>query len=59
MVCVVWQVILLKRFAQTGQHVNKVETLVRFPLRGLDLTRWLEGPVSVRVCAWVCGTWRR
>ena len=24
---------------------DKIGTLVRFPLRGLDLTRWVEGPV--------------
>lgn len=39
------QIIVLKRFYHTGRDYDKIGTLVRFPLRGLDLTRWVEGPV--------------
>lgn len=39
---------MLKRFYFHNQSHNKIETLVRFPLRGLDLTRWVSGPVRSR-----------
>ena len=49
------QIIVLKRFYYHKTEYNKIETLVRFPLRGLDLSRWIEGPVREHCPAWLCG----
>lgn len=39
-------VIVLKRFNFQGanNYSSKLETLVEFPIKGLDLTRWVAGP---------------
>ena len=47
-------VLHIKRFSYTAVSRDKINTTVRFPVRGLDLTPYVSDPNGMRLCLCLC-----